>query len=227
MNRIKINTGLASIILLASLFAGWQTLLLVTVLMFMFCEIDDKVRDVAVKVITFYVGYTIVTTGWSLIMSGVSVVTSGLDSLVDTLNLYLQGLDKIDIRTLTSTINNLKEIANSVVTLLFSIVKLGFIVAILSGKSPKSNGLISKIDEYVNKALNYVNGTMSVNMNMNTSANMNMNSAPQQPSGQTSQATMHPSGMSQPGQSNIVGSTHVAQQMNPVNPNVNNGNFRN
>ena len=38
MNKFKISSGLAAVVLLVSLFAGWSTLLLVTVLMLLFCE---------------------------------------------------------------------------------------------------------------------------------------------------------------------------------------------
>ena len=48
MNKLKINNGLAAIILLASLFAGWQTLLLAVILMLIFCEVNDKVRNLMV-----------------------------------------------------------------------------------------------------------------------------------------------------------------------------------
>ena len=44
MNKVKISSGLASVLLLACLFAGWQTMLLVALLMFVFCEVEDKVN---------------------------------------------------------------------------------------------------------------------------------------------------------------------------------------
>ena len=61
MNKLKINNGLAAIILLASLFAGWQTLLLAVILMLIFCEVNDKVRNLMVNVIAFLVGLTLIS----------------------------------------------------------------------------------------------------------------------------------------------------------------------
>lgn len=67
MNKVKINSGLASIILIASLFTGLQSLLLVTVLLFIFTDINDKIQIIAIKVITFYVGITLFSLAWGLI----------------------------------------------------------------------------------------------------------------------------------------------------------------
>ncbi len=172
MNKIKINSGLASIMLVASLFAGWQTLLLITILMFGFCEVEERVKDVAVKVITFFVGFTIVSVGWDIIVNGIGVVTGGIDSLVDMINSYLDPIDVINANKLIAPIIALKNIASSIMSVLFMIVKLGFIISILTGKSGSKNVLSSKIDEYVNKALNYVSGNVgtTVNQTMQTQA---------------------------------------------------------
>ena len=60
MNKLKINNSLAAIILVAALFAGWQTMLLVVLLMLIFCELDDKIKNLATTVIAFLVGLTLI-----------------------------------------------------------------------------------------------------------------------------------------------------------------------
>jgi len=181
MNKMKLSSGLGSILLVASLFAGWQTLLLITILMFVFCEIEESVKDVAIKVITFFVGFTIVSIGWDIVINGVSAVTGGIDSLVGMINTYLDSIDYINANKLIAPIHAVKNIASSIMTVLFMVVKLGFIISILTGKSGNKNILSSKIDEYVNKALNYVSGNV-------TNMNSTMQTAPSAPSSSMPQA---------------------------------------
>ncbi|HAB67068.1 MAG TPA: hypothetical protein DCE23_06850 [Firmicutes bacterium] len=159
-NKLKINTGLASIILVASLFAGWQTMLIVTILMFLFCEVDERVKQVATSVITFYVGYTIVSTGWTIIMNVADLIVSTINNfvayIVKTFELY-----DFDISILMTPLGIIIKLLDNGVSILLSIVKLGFVIGILTGKPSSSNPLSSKINEYVNKAINYVNGNVA------------------------------------------------------------------
>ena len=77
MNKLKINNSLAAIILVASLFAGWQTMLLVVLLMLIFCELDDKIKNLATTVIAFLVGLTLISILWALIYDGVNLLLVG------------------------------------------------------------------------------------------------------------------------------------------------------
>lgn len=76
MLKAKVSTGLAAIMLISSLFVGWQTMLIVTILLFAFCEVDGKVKDIAIRVITFFIGLTLVITAWGLIVDGVELIFS-------------------------------------------------------------------------------------------------------------------------------------------------------
>ncbi len=158
MNKIKLNTGLASIMIVASIFAGWQTLLLVVLLMFIFCEVEERVKDVAVKVITFYVGYYIVSLGWDVIVSAANLVSRSIISFVNTFNSYVDPVDYLVASKITSPINLVIDVASGVVSIMFVLVRIGFVISVLTGKTKSQNSLSKKIDEYVSKALNYVNG---------------------------------------------------------------------
>lgn len=161
MNKIKLNTGLASIMLVASIFAGWQCLLLVTILLFAFCDVEEAVKNVAVSVITFYVGYTIVSVGWDVIVACINIVLNTITKFATTFNTYVDPIDYISVVKLTAPFEFILDVANSVVSVLLTIVKLGFVVAILTGKPAKKNVLSTKIQEYVTKAVNYVNAAFS------------------------------------------------------------------
>lgn len=157
MTKIKINPGLAAIILLATLFAGWESLLLVTLLMFIFCDVDESIKNVATRVITFYVGFAIVSLGWNLISSGVDFIVTALNNLVGIINTYLEPEDYIVLTKITNPVNNVMEILNSGVAFLLLFARLAFILAVLTGKKSNGNVVSNKINEYVAKAINFVN----------------------------------------------------------------------
>lgn len=161
MSKIKLNPGLAAVILLACLFSGWATLLTVTVLMLLFCEVDDKVKSVAVKVIAFYAGITLVSMAWGLIYDGIDLVIGSIDKLVATINCYLEYPNLIDLSKLNAylftPIKNLAGIANSVIGYMLVFAKFGFIIATLANKAVKENFIVKKINDFVAKIVNYIN----------------------------------------------------------------------
>ena len=50
MSKLKIKSGLIGILLLAGLFAGWEALLIITVLILLFCEINENIKKVIISV---------------------------------------------------------------------------------------------------------------------------------------------------------------------------------
>lgn len=161
MNKVKINPGLASIALLASLFAGWQTLLIVTVLLFAFCEVDEKTKGVATSVLAFFVGFTIISWGWDLIESVLYMVPSLLTKFVEIINNFLSPLDYISLVKITSPITTLLGIVSDIVSVVFTLVKLTFVINVLSGKDPKKFFLSGIFSKFIDKALNFINGTVA------------------------------------------------------------------
>lgn len=190
-NKIKLNTGLASIILVASLFAGWQTLLIVTILMFVFCDVEDRVKQVATAVITFYIGYYIVLTGWNIISAVVEAAIGAVQGLMTTINTYLDPTDLIAYTKVLAPINYIWGIIVDVVDILFNLVKLGFVIGVLTGRPGSNNPLSAKINEYVNKAINYVNGNIAANQPRPQAQQQPIQQQPQQPV-QPQQAPVQP-----------------------------------
>ncbi len=181
-NKIKLNTGLASIILVASIFAGWQTVLLITLLMFVFCDIDDRVKQVATSVITFFVGYTIVSVGWDILVSVIELAVTTFNSFIAYLVTNFE-VD-IEISVIMGAVNIVVNVLRKGVPIILSLAKVGFVIGVLCGRPAKNNAFSAKINEYVNKAINFVNGNVA-------------GPAPQAP--QAPQAPMPPSGPAQQG----------------------------
>ena len=161
MSKIKVNNGLGTILLLGSVFAGWQTLLIVTALLLLFGEVDDSFKGVVVRVVTFVLGLTIVSWGWDLIVDAVGVVMSSIDKLIEIINSYLDYGDKISLDKLYSYLLNpiklIGDIADGIVGLLLVLAKLSFVISLIGNKNMKENVITKKINEYVTKIINYVN----------------------------------------------------------------------
>lgn len=172
MGKVKVNSGLASIIVLASLFAGWQTLLIVVALLLLFCDIDDKVKGIIVKVVSFYVAIALVSLGWGLIVDLVDLIIDSLNKLIGVVNGYLDYANRIDISKLTSYVLNpvksLVDIADGVISYLLVFARFAFIITTLGNKQVKENPIIKKINEFVQKVVTFIN-----NVDMGNTAPVN------------------------------------------------------
>ena len=159
MNKVKISSGLAAIVLLASLFSGWTILLTVSILMLLFCEMNETIKQVMVKVITFYVGLTIVNLAWELIVDGVNLITSSLNQLIAVINSYLTepiNIYKLELYLL-SPLTNIVSLIDGIVVYLLVFAKFMFIIAILGNKPMKENFIVKKINEFISKAIAFIN----------------------------------------------------------------------
>ena len=74
MGKVKINNNLAALMLVASIFAGWGTLMIVTILMIIFCDLNDKIKPLIIKVVSFMAGITLILLGWDLVSNGIDLI---------------------------------------------------------------------------------------------------------------------------------------------------------
>lgn len=160
MTKLKINSGLASIIVLASLFAGWQTLLLVVLFILLFCEIDDTIKGIIVKVVSFFVALTLFSTIWSIITDMFPIVVSSFNKFMGIIEGYMDkpiDLSKVNAY-LFNPIESIISIADSIVQYVLVIVKFMFIISVLANKVMKDNFITKFINKYVDKVVSFVNG---------------------------------------------------------------------
>jgi len=156
INKIKLNPGVASIILVAAFLLGGTSLFTVSVFFLCFCEIDDKIQNTFVRVFTFFVGLTIVTIGWDLIVSGLNLIVGFADTVFVTINGFLDPADVIDYAKFITPITSFIGLADKFIALLIGLAKVAFVVAILTNKKGSSNFVSKKIEEYVSKAIAWV-----------------------------------------------------------------------
>lgn len=182
MGKVKVNSGLASVIVLASLFAGWQTLLIVVALLLLFCDMDEKVKGIIVKVVSFYSALALVSLGWGLITDLVDLIIESLDKLIAVVNGYLDYANRIDITKLTAYVLNpvssLVDIADGIISYLLVFAKFAFIIAVLGNKQVKENPIIKKINEFVEKVVAFINNIEVGNVAQETPTSVATNPAP-------------------------------------------------
>jgi len=166
MGKVKINSGLAIILLVACLFSDWQTFLLFGLLMLIFCEIDENVKKTVVTVATFKIGISIVSVGWGIIYDLINVGVDGYDAIISLVGKEMD-FDTINfLNNFRTLATNVLSIVNGVVSALITLTKLAFVITILTGKKRNENFISKRINNYVSKAVNYVN-----NINLNNQPN--------------------------------------------------------
>ena len=158
MEESKNYTKVYSLILIVSIFAGWQAMLLAAVLLLLFGKIDENVKKMIITVVSFAAGLALFGLFWDLITGGISLAINGIKTLITFLNSYL---DKpITILNLQRYLLNPIEIVvgylDTGVNYALMFMRFCFIIAILTGKGMKSNFIFDKIQKYVNKFTDYV-----------------------------------------------------------------------
>ena len=161
MSKVKLNSGLVAAIALATLFASWEFALIALVLVLVFIELDEKVKAIITKVITFTVGLLLFTMLWKLIVNGVDVLFNSITGLLDVLNGYLD--DPISYAKLNQyliyPVKGIVSIADNIVNYLITFTKFGFIIAVLTNKGLKENFVVAKINEKVTSVVNFINNS--------------------------------------------------------------------
>ncbi len=158
MEESKKYTKIYSLILIASIFAGWQVMLLVAVLLLLFGKVEESVKNIAITVLTFAAGIALFELFWNLITGGISLGINGIESLVTLLNSYLdKPITIINLqRYLISPIEIVVSFLDTAINYAITFMKFCFVISILAGKEIKSNFIFDKIKEFVKKFTDFV-----------------------------------------------------------------------
>lgn len=161
MSKLKINSGLLSLVLVTCLFTGWGTMLTVAALVLIFCEMDDKTKNVFVRVVSFYAAITLFNLFWDLITGAISLGIGSIEDVVSVINSWLDVGKQISLgdldRYLFVPVRGIMDIASSIVSYIIAFVEFKFIVGLFFNKPGKPNFVIKKIEAYLNSVINFVN----------------------------------------------------------------------
>ena len=151
MNKVKVSSGVASIILIASLFAGIGTTLTVAVLLLLFCDVEDFKR-VLVRVLSFTVALVLFTTIWGLVVNLYDVFLTIIDSFVSFIDSYLKTpLDVTGLyKYLLTPVKIIINMVDSVVDYIVAIVKIAFVIIFLKKKDVKETFISKFVSNFIN-----------------------------------------------------------------------------
>ena len=177
MGKVKINNNLAALMLVVFIFAGWGTLMIVTILMIIFCDLNDKIKPLIIKVVSFMAGITLILLGWDLVSNGIDLIFKLFNNIISIINSYLSYSNKIDLVEFQGKfvvpVTTVVASIGSIIKYLVTFSKFGFIIAIISGKAMKENAWTKKVNQYVSKFTNFANSfDESVNVNANKVENV-------------------------------------------------------
>lgn len=173
MNKIKLNSGIAALILIVSFLTGWGTFVTALVLMLLFAEVDEKTESLAARLGTFIVGYLLFSLIWSVIDSAATLIIKDVGSLADGVNLLVEKIaHKYSSDYFTGPATTVWNTIDSIVTILMMLTKFGFVVAVLSNKPESNNFIAKKIRNYVNMVFSFINNIGNGN-NSNFGGNQN------------------------------------------------------
>lgn len=159
MSRVKLNSGLGAIILLACLFSGWSTLLIVSVLMLLFCEMDDKVKNIMTRVISFFVVITLISMGWAVIVEVFDLLFSTIEKFFTIINCYSDSPATLFKFTkyFVTPIETLLSLIGGVVSFGITVSKFAFIIYVLIDKNCKENFITKKVNMFISKVVGFIN----------------------------------------------------------------------
>ncbi len=156
MKKLKVNENVLALAMFASLFAGWQAMVIVLLFIWAFCEAGNSLQKLTVKVVSVFGAIAVVTLGWSLIVQAVDASMGGLNKFFQMLVSW--GVDSSLVLNANkyafTPIELLMSILESVLNLLLLIVKVKFIFSVLANKNYAGiwpvKGIATKIEEFAN-----------------------------------------------------------------------------
>ena len=151
MNKVKVSSGVASVLLVGSIFAGLGTTLTIAALLIIFCDIEDF-KKVLVRVLSFYIGLFILTHAWDLLVGLYDLLLSVINSLVTFIDSYLsKPLDVSGLyRYFLTPVKTIIGMIDSIFDYIVAIIKLGFIFIILKKKDVKETFLSKIVSNFIN-----------------------------------------------------------------------------
>ncbi len=156
MKKLKVNENILALMLLASFFAGWQVFVLAVAFIWGFCEMNDSLKSLSIKVGVVLGAVEILYLGWDVIVALKDLVLGGLKNVFDMLVSFgvTEELTYNTGRYLFNPVNYIFAIAESFVIFAALYVKLRFVLATV--KNEELRGALAPVQSLINKMNNFV-----------------------------------------------------------------------
>ena len=161
MKKFNVNANLLALLMLISLFAGWEYMIIVTAFIWVFCDSSKNLKDLTIRAIAIYAGCYLFNVVWILLTDLYGVAIEGLNTLLYIIANF--GVDSAEFSIKLTTyfltpLDNIVGILGSLVTLLILYIKFKFIVSTLSNKP--ITGVFGFVQKYINSVLNFANSNL-------------------------------------------------------------------
>ena len=157
MKKLKVNANLLALLLMISLFAGWEYILLVSAFIWICTEDNKAIRDLTIKAIAIYGACVLFSMAWSLISGLVDLGSEGIITIFKVLNSYNSDIVATDLqRYFLLPLSYIVTYIGMLVTFVILLVKFNFIRSVIMNKP--MFGLFGKLNEYVNGFVRFANG---------------------------------------------------------------------
>lgn len=151
MKKLKVNENILALILLISFFLGSLPLVITLIFIWAFCDINDTLKDLSIKVGVVLAAISILELGWQLIEATKDLFFGSLQVLFQQLVAW--GVDSdLTINTnmyLFNPIDNIFRIASYFITFVIILVKLRFVLAVV--KNEEMKGALWPLQLLINK----------------------------------------------------------------------------
>ena len=168
MKKFNVNANLLALLMLITLFAGWEYMIIVTAFIWVFCESSKNLKDLTIRTIAVYAGCSLFNILCSLLTGVYDVVIKGLNTLLEFIaTLGAESLDfslkfaefvtKLNSYFL-NPVDDIVGILGSLIALLILFIKFKYIVSTLSNKPLK--GFLGFVQKYIDAVVDFANNNL-------------------------------------------------------------------
>lgn len=161
MKKFKVNANLLALLMIISLFAGWEYMIVVTAFIWCFCDASQNLKNLTISAVAIYVGCYVFSLLWSIINGAYGVGVEAIEGLFTIIQSYGADVTEVSLKLnqyLISPAGVIMNLLGSVVSLLILLTKFRFVVSIITNRP--MTGAFSKIQEYINYVINFANSNL-------------------------------------------------------------------
>lgn len=160
MKKLKVNSNLLALLVLISLFAGWEYMIIVTAFIWCFCESSQNLKNLTISAIAIYAGCYLFSLLWTLIYDGYGLGVDALEGFFGIIGSYSSDVTMPTELTqyLLNPLAIVMDFLGNVVKFIIILVKFKFVISVVTNR-PMA-GVFSKIQEYINYFINFANSNL-------------------------------------------------------------------
>ena len=160
MKKFKLNSNLLALLVIISLFSGWEYMIIVTAFIWCFCESSQNLKNLTISAIAVYGGCYLFSVLWGLIYSGFDIGVDALKGFFEIIGSYSTSVSMpVEITEyIINPLTVIMDLLQTIVTFIIILVKFKFVVSIITNR-PMS-GVFSKIQQYINYFVNFANSNL-------------------------------------------------------------------